>query len=612
MLDFPTGIQVLVLSSILYWLRETIDRQKGALIECLAVTAPVALTAVNTEFKNPGQNAVEFGLALMPFIVFVFLSLPTIVGLRLAERLADGEQPGLADIFRITTITSLSIFVIQQLEIESSAIFFVSVLTVAYLVGDCIEKNARPLRRVSWLVVAAVCFVVLRVIIANTMPLRNYDGNFSGFVQTDILIGLVFAPAAWHLLFENIGRFVSVGYWIEVIRQRYIRPRDAIYHRTIFRLWRIRPGVCYLNHGSFGAVPQRVQRVHHAWQTRCEAEPMDILVRHTERQWRNSRDRLAYWLGSPPERMALCENATMGMNEIASWFPLLPGQEILLTDHEYGPVKRIWQRRAEDCGAVAKIVRLSLPFTEPSNIVETILAECSPQTRLVVFSHITSPTATVLPVVELCRELRSREIASCVDGPHALLQERVHLTKLDCDFYTGSCNKWLCAPLGSGFLYVHPRWDEQIRPMRLSWGLLPPALPGHWVDELTWVGTRDYSAYMAVPAAIDFFANFEYERLDERNHELALYARRVLSKTLGTEPLTPPSRLWMGWMAAVWLPPGDHSRLQQRLWDRWKIEVLIPYFSERYLVRVSCHLYNSTHEVDRLARALVVELRAGN
>jgi isopenicillin-N epimerase len=191
------------------------------------------------------------------------------------------------------------------------------------------------------------------------------------------------------------------------------------------------------------------------------------------------------------------------------------------------------------------------------------------------------------------------------------LQETFKLYNLQCDFYTASCHKWLCAPIGSGFVYVDPRWQSQFQPARLSWGRLNPAKPEKWSDELLWTGTRDYSAYLTVPRAIEFFAKFDREKLDARNHELACYARRRLSELPGAEPVTPAGREWFGWMVGVWLPPDYHAYagLQQRLWERYKIEVPIVNFSGRYLVRVSCHLYISTHDVDTLVRCLQQELQ---
>ncbi len=599
-------ITIALLGLLMYWLRSTLDQQKGIAVELASITVPVALTGLCFALLVPTGSMQEFGFQITPVLVFVFTAPMTVAGVRFCERMSCGEQPQLSDIFRLTTIVGLNAFLIQKLEIPIINVYTVSMLSMAYLIGDMYRQDSTPRRWFPLLLLPIAFFLMLSI---ARMRWRATGTQWQAFELGSFgLLGMFFAPSVIRRVVEYRSVFEWLGYWTEVLRYNVVRPDVAIFRRTLFKLWRFRSGVCFLNHGSFGAMPCLVQRAQKRWQDFCAAEPMDVLARETEKRWKASRDMLAVWLGASNDSIAFSENATTAMNELASWFPLSAGDEVLLTDHEYGAVKRIWERRTSRSSAVLRYVRLPMPFDTPNAVVEAILAQCNSRTRLVVVSHITSPTAVILPVAELCRELRKRNIAICIDGPHALLQERINLATLDCDFYAASCHKWLCGPLGSGFIYVHPRWHSQVEPMRLSWGRLPPAKPTHWTDELTWVGTRDYSPYLTLDAAIAFFSRFDMKRLDQRNHELACYARRVISETFSTQPLTPESRQWMGWMAAVWLPEGDHSGLQQRLWYRHNIEVPIVNFDGRYLVRVSCHLYNTTRDIDLLVRALVTEI----
>ena len=603
-----------VLSALLFWLRAAIDQRKGAIVEVLAVTLPIGIFAMALLIAQPSLSAMELGFLLTPVVVFVFLSLPAVAGVRFAQRLWRGEQPQLADMFRLTTLTALGTFVVNLLRVDVVAVVCVTLMALAYLAGDMIHKIRRIDRRISLLTLAGLLLVVAWVALNNIpFPTPTRQVDFVMYVSLETLLSLLIAPFILHRLLDRNPLMQKLGYWTQVVTHRFIKPSDAMGQQTLFRLWHFAEGVCYLNHGSFGAEPELVRRSRNRWQEMVADEPMDGLARQTQPAWEKSRDRLAFWLGSRPDNIALCENATVAMNEIAGWFPLDAGDEVLLTDHEYGAVKRIWERRAARSQAVFKIVNLPLPLTSHDAIVEAILSACTARTKLVVVSHVTSPTAVLMPIEKICAALRARNIASCVDGPHALLQEPIHLQRMDCDFYTASCHKWLCAPLGSGFVYVHPRWHDRVEPLRLSWGLLPPDSPKHWIDELHWIGTRDYSPYMTIPRAIQYFSHFDYAMLDSRNHQLACYARNVLSESMGTEGVTPEGRDWFGWMVGVWLPTtgphaGNHSNLQNRLWERYRIEVPIMRFADRYLVRVSCHLYNTTHDIDLLARKLVEEL----
>lgn len=342
---------------------------------------------------------------------------------------------------------------------------------------------------------------------------------------------------------------------------------------------------------------------------------MDFFVREFEPAWRQARQKLADFVGAAAGDLIFVENATVGMNIAADSFPLASGDEVLLTDHEYGAVLRIWQRACERSGARLRIVDLPLPFDSADETTDAVVAAAGERTRLIVVSHVTSPTAVILPVRQICAAARKRGIAVCIDGPHAPAQAPVDVSALECDYYAASCHKWLSAPFGSGFLYVAPHRQAPIRPPALSWGRLQPAQVESWSDEFLWSGTRDPSAFLSIPAAIDFLKDIVgLDNFRRGTHALACYARGQLlglMKNGASEPLVPNDPAWYGSMAHVPLPPGDKYALQNELWMRYGIEVPIVEFAGRRFIRVSCHLYNTPQQIDRLSESLLALLRDG-
>ncbi|HBH51363.1 MAG TPA: aminotransferase, partial [Planctomycetaceae bacterium] len=266
----------------------------------------------------------------------------------------------------------------------------------------------------------------------------------------------------------------------------------------------VRPGVTYLNHGSFGPSPNSVLASRHEWSHRLESEPMDFFLRQMEDHLDTARGGLGRFVGTAGRHLAFVDNATFAMNVVAEGFPLEAGDEVLANDHEYGAVLRIWRKRCQETGARLVVSSLPKRFQSADEVVASLFAQATSQTRLIVVSHITSPTAVVLPVEAICREARSRGIAVCIDGPHAPAAVPVAIDRLGCDFYCASLHKWLSAPFGSGFLYVHPRWQQRMEPTIVSWGNSLSGRPGSWLDPYNWLGTRDPAAFLAVPAAIEY------------------------------------------------------------------------------------------------------------
>ena len=369
-------------------------------------------------------------------------------------------------------------------------------------------------------------------------------------------------------------------------------------------LWNIRPDSIYLNHGSFGPPPVPVQESKFAYSRELDSQPMDFYLRHYEPLLENARQKLAEFVGTDYKNLIFVENATFGMNVVAESFQLKAGDEVLLNNHEYGAVHRIWHRTANAVGA--KVVSAQLPerIESRQQIVDCFLSEVTVNTKLIVVSHITSPTALIMPVKEICAAMRARGIAVCIDGPHAPAQIELNIGEIDCDFYTASCHKWLCASLGSGFLFAHSRHHASMQPPLKSWGRLLPAMPEHWTEEFIWSGTRDPAAYLSIPAAIEFMNQIGLENFRERSYWLAKYGEERLCELTGEQTIASRMHGWYGSMAHIRLPVGNHENLQRRVWDDAKIEVPIFEFEGRDYVRLSCHLYNDTEQIDQLVTAL--------
>ena len=340
------------------------------------------------------------------------------------------------------------------------------------------------------------------------------------------------------------------------------------------------PGVVYLNHGSFGACPRPVFEAYQHWQRELERQPVEFLAleRGFPARLDEARRALAAYVGAAPENLTFVPNATTGLNAVARSLRLGPGDEVLLGDAEYGGMERLWEFVRRRTGA--SVTRR--PFVE---------LEPGPRTRVVFCSHIEWSTGRVNDLASLAALTHETGALLVVDGAHAPGQIDLDLDSLGADVYSGNCHKWMCAPKGSGFLYARPEVHESIEPAVVSWDWLDDA---SFADRHRWQGTRDPSAYLAVPAAIAFQAEHDWPAVRARCRQL------LSSLELPFAPLTDDFVQMRGFR----VDHPDPRVLARRLYDEHRIEVPVFETPAGWVMRGSVQAYNDESDLAALTRAV--------
>jgi isopenicillin-N epimerase len=395
--------------------------------------------------------------------------------------------------------------------------------------------------------------------------------------------------------------------------------------------WELDPDVTFLNHGSFGACPRAVLTVQREWQDRMEAEPVRFLARELDDHLADARATLGRFVGANPDDLAFVANATGAVNAVVRSLRFQPGDEILTTDHEYNAVLNVLRHVAARDGATVVVVPLPFPARSADDVLERILSKAAARTRLAVFSHVTSPTAIVLPVERLVPALAERGIDTLVDGAHAPGMVPLELDRLGAAYYAGNLHKWVCAPKGAAFLHVRRDRQPGVRPGTISHGANAPlGKRSAFRLEFDWQGTLDPTPWLSVPAAISFIADLVdggWPSVMARMHRLMLEARDAIAGVLETEGYGTPESM-LGAMTAAAMPasgplgggaspdqssPLDSDPLQTMLFDQFGVEVPIVGWPVpaaettgpvRRIIRVSTALYNDRADIERLVAAL--------
>jgi isopenicillin-N epimerase len=366
--------------------------------------------------------------------------------------------------------------------------------------------------------------------------------------------------------------------------------------------WTIDPDLAYLNHGGFGATPLVVLQAQREWRAAMERNPTGFLGRKLPELLESVRSRVAAFLGADPEGVVFVDNATTGTQTVIAQVRLAAGDEVLTTDHCYPAVLAQLHRAVAAADAHLRVVPVPLPAESTASVANAVLSGLSMRTRLVVIDHVASCSGLVFPVEQIVAQCRGQGVPVLIDGAHAAGMLPVDLGRLGADFWVGNMHKWVCAPKASAVLHAGPQWRDALRPLVASHGLSLGYQPA-----FDWTGTRDPSAILAVPAALDFFDRVGWPDVREHNNDLARHGAELVARRIGTS--YPHVDGLAAAMRLVQLPAplteAGARALETRLLEEHGVVVPVTSHGGWQWLRLSAQLYNTLADYERLADALI-------
>ncbi|MFM7901343.1 MAG: aminotransferase class V-fold PLP-dependent enzyme, partial [Bacteroidota bacterium] len=327
---------------------------------------------------------------------------------------------------------------------------------------------------------------------------------------------------------------------------------------------------------------------------------------------RNALKVLADFIHCDHMDLVFTPNPTFAFNIVAANLDMKPGDEILTTDLEYGAMDRTWEFYCSKKGAEYIKQPIELPILSEEHFLDSFWKGITEKTKAVFISHITSATALRLPVESICMEAKRRGLITIVDGAHVPAHAPLNIKDLDPDFYTGACHKWMMAPKGCSFLYAKNNFQDTLEPLIVSWGYKSDnPTDSKFFDYHQFNGTRDFSAYLSLPASIDFMNALNWSEVAKSCRDLVRENAMRFCELTGGIPLAPLDENFHGQMFSIPIRASDPMALQRKLFLNDRIEVPVTRQGSRTFVRYSIQAFNSQAELDLLYNALYRELKSG-
>lgn len=379
----------------------------------------------------------------------------------------------------------------------------------------------------------------------------------------------------------------------------------------------VAPGLVMLNGASYGCVPEVVRDAQRELHRRIELDPVRFYKFDLERYCDDARQALAALVNCDAADLALVPNGTLAMSSVILNLALEPGDEIVVTNHEYQATINELARVTARAGARIVVAKVPFPRVTPDAAVAAIEAAITPRTRLVICSHVASATSVLFPVDRIVAMTRSKGVDVLLDGAHAPGQVPIDLHALRPTYYAASCHKWLGASKGTGFLYADPDRQKNIKPVALSCRthLSRPERKAFLCD-FDYVGTEDPTGNLVLPVAIAHLSAQHPDGLpglQKRNHEIVTAGARLIADAVGIEQPVPDEMI--AGMVSLCLPVPETgvpkgSMFDDALWDALVLDhgIQAPCWGlggvHPRLMRVSCQWHNTMADFEKLAAVL--------
>ncbi len=375
--------------------------------------------------------------------------------------------------------------------------------------------------------------------------------------------------------------------------------QDELFWYQIKQAYTVSPNVINLNNGGVCPQPRVVQEAVERYNRLSNEAPSYYMWQILDQGREPLRANLATLAGCDAEEIAINRNASEALETIIFGLRLQPGDEVVLTKQDYPNMICAWKQRAQREGIVLKWIDLQLPSEDKSYLVQSFVNTFTARTKVVQLTHMINWIGQILPVADIAKAARQRGIAVLVDAAHTFAHFDYRISDLACDYLGTSLHKWLCAPFGSGMLYVR---REKIKDLYPLFGAPDPESDD--IRKFEHLGTRSFAIEQAIGEAINFHEMISIQRKQARLHYLKNYWATRALELPGVQVKTSLHPDWGCALALLSIKGKTPAEVSSYLFNKYRIHTTSIEWENISGVRITPNVYTTTQELDRLVQAI--------
>ncbi len=376
--------------------------------------------------------------------------------------------------------------------------------------------------------------------------------------------------------------------------------QDEDFWFSIREAYSVSPAILNLNNGGVSPQPIVTQNALDRFVRIANEGPAYYMWRTLGDGRETIRTKLAELAGVSPEEIAINRNSSEALETIIYGLDMKAGDEVLTTTQDYPNMMNAWHQRVKRDGVVVNQVKIPVPPKSFDEIVQIFRAGMTPKTKIVHLCHMINLSGQILPVAAIADMAHEHGCEVICDAAHTFAHIDYKITDLHCDYFGTSLHKWLCAPFGTGMLWIKKEKIGKIWPLFGA----PKDFNMEDIRKFEHLGTRSFPIELAIGTSIDFHNGIGAKRKEERLRFLTHYwAERVsaMPKVKMNTLLKPEMSCAIANFGIEGMEPG---KIQEKLFADSKIYTTTINHDEIKGVRVTPHVYTSLKDLDYFVRAV--------
>ena len=354
-----------------------------------------------------------------------------------------------------------------------------------------------------------------------------------------------------------------------------------------------------LENGYFSPQPFSTELFHQAKEHEINNKTSWFMRREQRDMIEQARKNLSEFLGCDPEELVITRNTTEGLNTVISGFPWQKGDEVIIGNQDYGSMVSAFKQQEKRAGIVIKIAQIPLSPKSDDDLINAYFSLVTSKTKVIHLTHMVNLSGQLLPAKKIIDAAHAKGIEVIVDAAHSVAHIDFKLDELGADYLAASLHKWLCCPLGVGFLTMKIQHIPKIWPL-----MAEDEFGDDNIRKFEHQGTKPPQTVMAINEAIKFHNAIGSTLKQERLQYLKSYWVAKVQNLDKVTINTPLASERSGAIANISVKGYTPQQLADKLLKDFKIFTVAidhPYIKG---VRVTPHLYTSIADLDKFVEAI--------